>query len=304
MDPKLTSRLGRLGGLLVVLASAGAMASDRPAPSVGSVAAHAGDAAAVGSHGERALGCGDVVHLHERLRTGADGRLTLVLRGDVLRVDPVSDVELAGTPEVLEVFVHRGRTRVLPSVAGIAGRSAGIGTPHLRIRATGADLELVVRPEHRQSVACVLHGSARIELPDGSQALDLPAGECARAIEGEVLVRRPRTPEPMASAATVCTELASRDLFEPSDVAAGLRVASLGPPGVGGGDPIQPCDTGLCQQLPDTRIPTPPGGVLPVVESPATPFDPGLLPGAEPLPAVESPATPFDPELLFGQALR
>lgn len=300
MQRRLTSRLGWIPGLLAALVAASAAASDI-GPSVGSVAAHAGDAVAAGPAGERPLGCGDLVHQREHVRTGGDGRVTLLVGDAVLRLGSQAELELAGGPGAPELVVHRGRAWVAPALAVAGGPAAeSLSTPHLRVEASGADLEVVVRPSHGQSVACVFGGSARVELPAGTRSLDLGPGECAVGTAGEVLARRPGTPTPVSSAVTVCTDLASRELFEPGDVAAGLRVAALGPPGGGGGDPIQPCDTGLCQKLPP-EIPRPPGGGVPVVESPATPFDPGLLPGGEGgVPVVESPATPFQPQLLLG----
>ena len=300
MERRLTARLTWISGLLLALL-AGPGAASEVGPALGSVAAHEGDVVASGPDGLRPLGCGDLVHTGEHLRTGGDGRLTVMVGGSVLRLGPGADLELAGAPEAPELLLQRGRAWVAPSmVEGAALRASALSTPHLRVEASAAHLEVVVRPDRGQSVACAFGEAARVVLPAGGRRLVLAPGECAVGTAGEILARRPGSPAPLASAATVCTAVASRDLFEPADVAAGLQFAALAPPGGGGGNPIQPCDTGLCQG-PPPEFPKPPAGGIRVLESPATPFDPGLLPrpGDGP-PVVESPATPFDPGLLGG----
>ena len=239
-------RLAIVLGPLVVLAAAAGRAEERP---IGLVVGLRGHVVARADGAEaRRLDCGQPIYAGERLETGEASRVS-VLMGDVyVQLFVGSQADFAATPDgTPDLFLVRGRMRVVDPRTSAASPAVRVGTPRARTEFARNDIDAYVLgpPGATNSMLCSERTAMdveRVDLDAGPQ--HTPTGLCT-IVSLDKPTYQARVPSERIGLreAPDCTlDLASGDRFDAVDVAAPRALPGMGLPDIGPFDPRGTCD--------------------------------------------------------------
>ncbi len=239
-------RLAIVLGPLVVLAATAGRAEERP---IGLVVGMRGHVVARADGAEtRRLDCGQPIYAGERLETGEASRVS-VLIGDVyVQLFVGSQADFAATPAgTPDLFLRRGRMRVIDPRSDAASPVVRVGTPRARTEFARNDIDAyVLGPSGAtNSMLCSERTTIdveRVDLAAGPQ--HTPTGLCT-IVSLDTPTYQARVPSERIGLreAPDCTlDLASGDRFDAIDVGAPGALPGMGLPDIGPFDPRRTCD--------------------------------------------------------------
>ena len=245
--------------LLALAAALGSALSATAEAPLGHVSAVAGEATAQrADEAPRELACGDPVYEGDTLRTGADGRVSVLLDDVMTALDADSEVKLGRTPQSMPAArLLAGKVRMIDPRD--AGAPAGLAALDADADLTGNDVEAYLFGEKVGPYAMLCEWDAPLPVTRGEESLTADPGECVIAKPREPLYTADAHDARIPALAEACEPgpaLARLNdplhHLTPADVAAPGPVAGLGSAGLGGLNPAaaenpgrQACDVDI-----------------------------------------------------------
>jgi hypothetical protein len=230
---------------MVFLVAAGAHAADDP---IGLVVGKRGQVTATAGGESRRLDCGDPVYAGERLETAQASRVS-VLIGDVYaQLFVGSQADLATTPGgTPDLFLGRGRMRVIDPRTGAASAQIRVATPRARTSFALNDIDAYVLGPAGETNAmlCSERTTIDVERVDhDADAMHTPVGVCT-IVSVDKPTYQAEVPSErigLREAPDCVLDLATAERFGLVDVAAPNALPGMGMPDLGAFKPRRPCD--------------------------------------------------------------